>query len=353
MFRKLRKKFVSVKEMNEHLKYVFKYYNVQYRKKNNNENMGMKAFIEDKNVYFDLTYKKGSIVCTYVCRKDSIEEDQQIDGMEAHRIMSMYYKVPKLNKKYPTLCGSSAEGTVSASPLLWFNPKYNNTEQYAYGYDMNAAYSYAMLQPIPDTSVKSHSGTIIEGKEIGFREYPNPKNPNANMLVAVYSGYSMYIFPLMESPFKEFVKRWYERKSNSKNKIERKKAKCVLNYSIGYLQRINPFIRATIITRCNNLIKSYIDEENTLFCNTDSIVTKKPLNLKIGKNIGEWKLEHEGYVRYKDYAYQWDDGTISYRRVPKSWFSPDFNLLTDEIPKQGNIYVFKNNRLEAINNENI
>lgn len=341
-----REKYISVKEMNQHLKYVFDYYRIEYRAKRADETFQRTAFLEDRMVQFRLSYKRGNFACTYICRKDSEEQSQQVNGGEAFRILSKYYKVPKVDKKY---CGRADEGGLSASPLLWSNPKYEGKWHKAWGYDLNSAYSAAMLQPIPDTSVPLRVGTIKEGKEIGFEEVINPKNPNSTMLVPMFKGFSFYVFPLMESPFKRFVEKWYDKKCNAlPGSPEKAKAKGVLNFSVGQLQNVNPFIRACIIGRCNNLIESLIDPEYTLFCNTDSIVSLKPLDIKIGTGIGEWKLEHEGMVAYKGANYQWDNGDISYRHIPKSWFPKGWDITKDKVPNQGNIYKFNVDRLERV-----
>lgn len=349
-FTRYRKQYVTVKEMNEHLKYVFKYYEVVYRAKEKTETFMRRAFLEDKMVQFQLTYKKGSYACTYICRKDGEDVTQATDGGEAFRILSLYYKVPKVDKKY---CGRADDGGLSASPILWHNPKFENQWVEAIGYDLNSAYSAAMLEPIPDTSKPMRAGTIKEGLEIGFEEVLNPKKNNmSTMLVPKFKGFSLYIFPLMESPFKQFVEKWYNKKCNSlPGSKERIKAKGVLNFAVGQLQNVNPFIRATIIGRCNKLIESLIDQDNTLFCNTDSIVTRKPIeSLEIGSKCGQWKIEHQGKVAYKGANYQWDDGELSYRHIPKTWFKDGWDITKDEVPNSGNIYQFNTttNRLERV-----
>lgn len=328
--------------MNKHLKYVYKYRNIQYRQKLECENFLLNAYIEDSVVIFQLTYKYGKSACTYVCRKDGVHNAQQITGIEAFRILSKYYKVPRMDEKF---CGRAADGGLSASPILYYNPKYNATRQYAYGYDMNSAYAAAMLEDMPDTSVPMRSGYIEEGKEIGFKEVLNEKT-NLTTLVPQYKGFSLYIFPLMKTPFTKFVENWYYVKKSCQKK-EREKAKNVLNYSVGYLQLVNPFLRATIIGKCNEKIKSLIDED-TLFCNTDSIVSLRPLDLKIGTEVGEWKLEHKGYVAYREYSYQWSDGKLSYRAIPKTWFPKEWDILKDDIPANGNTFALIDGQLRRV-----
>lgn len=55
----------------------------------------------------------------------------------------------------------------------------------------------------------------------------------------------------------------------------------------------------------NKFIKNLMDE-NTLFSNTDSIVSLVPRpDLKISDNIGDFKIEHKGDFIYLDsYHYQ-------------------------------------------------
>lgn len=335
--------YISIDEMNDQLKYVRKTYKLTDGSKNPGDVFGRTAYYEDKHVTFHLTYKKGSKVNTYICYKDSRYTEHRANPMEAYRILCTYYKVPKMN---PEICGSVEEGGLSAAPLLWFNPKYEKQWITAYAYDMNSAYANAMLQRMPDTSKRSRSGIIKPGAEIGFRENENPAT-GRNMLEAVYKGYARYIFPLMESPFDRFIDRWYTIKRDSpKGSEEREKAKGVLNYSVGWLQRTNPFLRATIVCYCNDTMRKLIDPETTLLCNTDSIVSTVPLDLPIGTNVGEWKLEHNGdKIAYVGNNYQWSDGTTCYRGIPKTWFKRGWDITKDPLPEMGNVVEFKNGRL--------
>lgn len=339
MYNRKRQEYVDAETMNKHLKYCYKYKDVVERTKTPSESFSNKAFIENSLVYFKLTYRKGSRACTYIMRKDGKEEEQKIDGGEAFRILSKYYKVPRFEDR--NILG------MSASPFTYFNPKYNHKRTKAIGYDLNSAYSFAMLKDMPDTSVPYHAGFIKEG-EIGFIEMPKYNSPDEVMLVPKFSGYSLYIFPLIESPFKKFVEVWYKKKLNPATKA---KAKNVLNYAVGYLQKVNPFLRATVIGYCNSLIKSLMDS-NTLYCNTDSIVSAVPReDFKIGKNLGEWKIEHEGDFAFTDYSYQWNTDLPAYKHIPKSWFKPGWDILVDEIPHCGNKYKYKNYQIMEINYE--
>lgn len=321
-FTRYKTEYVTLDEMNAHLKICKAQRVIVNGGPMLHEGIGLKAFIEDKMVEFRLTYKRGSKACTYIFFKDGRAGQQKVSGGEAFRILSMYFKVPRVKVNF------------SASPLLYKNEKYENKRTKAIGYDLNSAYSWAMLQDMPDTS-KPPRAKQVEAGEIGFTLEGDRQT----------TGFSAFVFDLIESPFKKFINRWYELKQDTKT---RAKAKGVLNYSVGYLQRVNPFLRAQIVGICNDYIKSLIDDK-VIYCNTDAIVTTEPIeSLVIGEGIGEWKVEREGYFAFKGFNYQWNIETPSYRGKPKSWFAKGWDILKDEIPTRGNMYEFKNNQIREV-----
>ncbi len=282
-----------------------------------------KVYIDDRKVEFRITLKENGKVTTYITRKDETESDKMVNGAEAFRIMQKYYKTPIV------------KAPINSSGLLYYNKKSNKTRQYAYCYDLNSAYSFAMLQDMPDTENPLPQG-IIEENQIGFDQ---------DGILLDTGLYAYYRFPSMESPYKEFVNVWYNIKRTTKDKDEKTKAKNILNFSIGYLQRKNPFIRARILGYCNNTLKKLMDE-NTLMCSTDSLVSSVPRDdLDIGDGIGQWKLEKEGMFAHIGLGYQWDN-KVSYRSVPKTWFKEGFDLLTDKLPKIGNVYRLNKEKMK-------
>ena len=262
-------KYVSIAEMNELLDYAKKHRRIKYEPPSVLNPIGLNAYIEDGIVKFKLTMYKGGEVIHYVTFKDDREVTQTITGGEAYRIL-------RLNAKFPLL-----EGKLSASPFLWKNKKYEGQWVDAICYDINSAYAWAMCQPMPDTSTPPKEKVIEEG-EVGFDFEGDIQR----------SGYCSCVFKMLDySPFTKFAEKWFKRK---KCPAQKQKAKNVLVYSVGFLQRKNPYLRAYIVGLCNDLIRSLIDE-NTLYCNTDSIVSlKERPDLKIGDGLGEWKIEHKG-----------------------------------------------------------
>lgn len=325
--------YCDVNEINQHLEYCKKYRQIIYSTPAKSRYDPLCAYIDDRLKYFDLLYTIGGQRALFRFVKDGMRQTEKIAGEEAFRCLNLYYKVPRLNQ----FCDKSKADYMSASPFLWYNKRYEGQRVQAWEYDQNSAYSAAMLKPMPDTSVPMRSGIIEKGKEVGYIELPKDKDANSMRLAAIYEGFSEYIFPLMPSPFGGFVKTWYAKKQDPKTKD---KAKGVLNYAIGYLQICNVFLRASILTYCEDYIKSCMDE-NTIYCNTDSIVSLKPRpDLDIGDGVGQWKCDAQGDFAFVGFNYQWGKEPPTYRGVPKSWFPRGWDILKDEIPHFGNLYYF-------------
>lgn len=192
---------------------------------------------------------------------------------------------------------SSGKFLNKQAGLLWYNPAFNNKKVYAYAYDINSAYLSCLMNKIPRTDYIKDFDREVKENEVGFIFNDE--------LTLITKGYANIIFDLVDTPdcLKQFAKRWYDRKKNPKDK-HHKKAKTIINAAIGCLQYHNPYLRSYIVSSCNYFIKSLIDED-TVICNTDSIVSTKPLNLKVGVNIGEFSLD-EGYITINKNNYESD-----------------------------------------------
>lgn len=351
MFQKKRIKAVTIDEMNKHLKYCKKYRYMVDGPKPQNETFGMKAYVEDSETYFRLTYKTGPNVCTYVCRKDNEEIVFGATGLEAYSTAQKYYKAKDFrdDDKVKKLFGYSekiGKFAASASPFTYYSEKYNRTRNNCIGYDINSSYSNAMLGDLPDTDKPYRLMSRVGDNEVGFIE-----DDNSHLIPVLEKGkFATIIFPLMHSPYEKFIQNWYLKKKNAKTKQEKQKAKDTLNFCIGYMQRTNPFMRAMILYRANKTIEDLMNDD-VIFCNTDSIVSLKPRDdIDIGDGIGQFKIEHEGEFAYINFSYQWNKDTPHWKRVQQTAFKKDFDILTDKLPAtgSGNIVEYKNYRLEKI-----
>lgn len=322
----------DLNEINKLLKEIKASSIIKNRQKDKNECMGAKSFIwVDRFNLNILTKYDGSahqFKFSLCCGKDK----EMIAGSQAYNILTRYATLPKCPRTI---------GTCSA--LLYKNEKYEGKRVKAYEYDINSAFAYQMLQPIPDTNTMKKA-TFLKRNQIGFLVRVDEDGKNNLELVLEEGKFADYVFDAIESPFKKFVEVWYNRKKNAKTTEEKLKAKEVLNYSIGYLQLINPFIRACIIGRSNKYTLSYIDE-HTIYANTDSIVSTEPredLEALIGSEIGQFKREHYGdlFAWQKDNLnYQWNLEPPKYRGIPKGFFikfkeinKRDFDILKDTTP---------------------
>ena len=178
-----------------------------------------------------------------------------------------------------------------------------------YSYDQNSAYSYAMLQPMPDTSKRPKLNDFVGPNEIGFFE--------DGMATTEEGVYAEYIYPLMPSPFTPYVLKYFNKKINSKTIEEKSKWKYFLNIPTGMLHRVNIFMRLAVLYYARNYIRSFIDE-NTIYCNVDSIVsTKERLDLPLNDNLGSFKAEHknEDFKFIKSGIYQWGN-ECHYKGIP-------------------------------------
>lgn len=357
----------DVKEINNHLAYCKKRRIYAPNEESWKESKHTRYMVDVGKTRLVLTYYNGSCVASYVFQLDNASVVQKILGSEAYsRLQRMAeWKIPDLTHHSRYLNQDFEEVELFNNPwkvskcsgILW-HPREAEGQAYdnCYGYDLNSSFPLAMLHDMPDTEHLLFK-KFVEPGEVGFKLTENAFT-GREMLTAVYEGKADYIFPLKPSPFKHFVEYYYNIKENNKNKHKREVAKQVLNYAIGYIRRKNPFVHCAIITQSNNYIMSFIDE-NTLYCNTDSIVSKvkRPdIEENLGDNIGQWKIEHEGTFKLANNGYQWNDDLPVIRGVAKEWykraFPNGFNILTDKIPGlEYNVYKFDFFKMEVLLNE--
>lgn len=292
----------------------------------------------DLDVAFALTTREKGQVTTFICFKDMREFYEGASGSRIFKEFSLYWKVPRAEAK-----------EISASPLLGYNPEYEFQRIEAWSYDLNSAYSDAMLRGWIDVSKPPRVGVIDPETEIGFAF------DDDGMLYIKKKGSSFFIFKKQDTPpgVRKYITKWYSikrRAAAAEDKQTKTIAKQHLNYIVGFFQRVNPWLRAWIVCSCNEFISELLDE-NSLYWNTDSIcsrVRRPDLEENLGSGIGQWKMDHQGVVAYRGLAYQWNNDKPVYRGVAKSWFPDDWDILKDPLPECGNLWEFnkKTFRLE-------
>ena len=337
---------ITIKEFNQRISELKKDGFTIILNKNPELPLGFKAYIVDKIVNVELTYKDPNTekACTYVCNKACDNQlIHEITGMNAFNTLQHYFKVPHISSK--------EEAMFSASPLLYYNEKYNETRtDNCIGYDVNSSYSWGMLQLMPkDTEkgpINKHEIYVKEG-EIGF-------SPCGELCLP--GEFAEYIFNSEESPFKRFVSVWYNKKKATTGQ-NKQNAKDMLNMCIGYLQRINFWYRSAILGYCNRRIEDIMKKykDNILLCNTDSVISTvriPEIEENIGDEVGQWKIEHTGSFAYSKMNYQWDNEIPTYRGVSKKWFSEGYDILKDPLPYGNNVYALCSDyKLRRVTNE--
>ena len=343
--RRLRSEYVDAVTMNDILEWTNERLRY-YRSPNEWDNMGMCVYIDDRRVELRVTAKYHGSVATYILRKDDKEVYSTVNGGDAYTLLSREYS-KEMGHKIPHW---KDDCPYASQAILAYRTDTNNKRVYAYGYDMSKAYNWGLSQMMPDTSKLVGDHREVREGEIGFFvsewevcPYDPKVKPNdicyasfgADALYMAEPGqYAQWIFKAIESPFKKFSQRWFER-SRSDDPFQKQKAKDIVNFAVGYLQRVNPFLRCAVIEHCNRRILDLMDE-NTIYVNTDSIISTVPRpDLEIGKTPGLWKLEHENEpFAHVGFSYQWGYGgkDMHYRAVPQSWFKDGFDILTDDLP---------------------
>ena len=218
------------------------------------------------------------------------------------------------------------------------NDRYKLKKLKCYSYDLNSAYSFAMLKPMPDTAHPRFDDIVGPG-EIGFRK-------NTKLVPIVTEGKRAdVVFRLIESPYKDFVYKYYALKENEPHGSQKRAYyKEVLNVTSGLLHRYNIFHRLTVLHYAKMHIQKYIDED-TVYCNVDSIVSLKKRNdLPISDDIGDFKFEHDGDdFKFKQVAiYQWGD-EIHYSGIPSKMIkdiedAKNVNQFTKYYYKEGHVW---------------
>lgn len=310
------------------------------RAKKENETTTGSCFIVDGPAKIRVLTEYNGKTMEYITYKDGREVlEGEVEGGDCYRIMARHYWKPQIE---------TPQIELSASPTLGYNPKYNETRQYAYSYDLNSAYDYQILQGWID-ELSGPVAKIIEDGEVGF------DNDLSHFMLP--GEYSLFVFKKCDTPegLVRFVNEYYKRKRNAKTKLDKKNAKNMLTHPVGYLQLKNPFLRAYVVASCNEFIENLLDE-NSLLWNTDCIVSRTrryDLEENLGDNIGQWKIENEGMFAYVGLTYQWGEEKPAWRAVPKDWIPDKYDILDPNAPAivSRNVWYMDWDNLNFVNRE--
>lgn len=288
--------------------------------------------ITTKYVSEDLTTAK-DYPCTWIFDLTGDETHHIHPSIVAKKYIK-HYNPYNVLKKNPNLFRRLCDGKLveSAKAIVGYNKSFDKTEHNVVAYDLNSAYAAVLTNKIIDTYNMDVAREVKEN-EIGFLL-------NADLTMMHPGEEADVVFPLIDSPYKEYVTEWYNKKKDApKGSADRDIAKEVLVITVGLWQNKNPFLRAYVVNSCNEFIERLIlrNEDKVCMWNTDAIYCTEripEIDALCGTEIGQFKVEYEGLFRQKGTAYQKVDiDETSYRGVIKQLFKKGFNLLTDELPK--------------------
>lgn len=343
-FRGKRIEYIDIKTANNILKEIRQTKAVYFEKPE--LPLGNKAYIEESATKLTITTNI-TTPCTYIVRIDDDNVPMQpVAGLQAYTAFARSWS-KQAGYKIPTF--SRAAG--SARALLAYRQETDRQRAPAWGYDKRSAYGWAMCQQMPDTRVDPDMLRVVRDGEIGFsleqpEELPGFVYDDSETLVMHLPGeFADYVFPAIDSPMTEWAQHCYELKEGARTKTEKAKAKAMMIYPVGYLQRTNCWLRAAVVEWANRSIRLDIDND-TIAVNTDSIVSRRERNdIVVGTGLGEYKIEHSGLYAGVGHSYQWNDDIPAIRGVPKAYLK-GYDILSDTAPIRRNTYYLDYNTLQ-------
>lgn len=314
------------------------------------------SYVQDGDRYYKLTSrwikdvvdKKGNTkyvdvfdvgetkyACTWIFDKTG-ENRARIHPSRVSKISNAVYKPDKIIGTNEDIFDRDEHGRIvqSAKPILGYNKKFDKTEHPVVVYDLNSAYAMALVDKIIDTYNPRYCDFVGEN-EVGFF------SSDINLKIRHKGEYADVVFPLIESPYKDFARKYYEiKKTAPKGSDERELAKQILVITVGLWQNVNPYLRAYVIGKCNEYIEYFLKKYKDKICmwNTDALYCTEhieELDNLIGDDIGQFKIEYEGMFRQKGCNYQkldLEEHKTSYRGKSKILFKDEYNILTDRLP---------------------
>lgn len=331
-YAKVRVKTIKAEEFNIHLSYIdgcVRY----FREPQEGELISTKVFTwKDKRGNIHLIYKSGKYKKVFHYKMDPILNE--IDPLEdfkhnagAHAMTSLKAKLKNNNETIKTDDQPKDINNWTWKPFTWYNTdKIGFDLKHVYQYDLNSAYLYYFTKPLPYGNVIAKNRDVGEG-EIGFDI--NIDEVGRNCLNAVFHGRAELIFKTkIYKSFEDYVNCRRQEMSQIKDKIQ-KQAYKIRTYALhGNLKYHNIYISAAIVGYCKQrMISLKAHNKNIIMCTVDSLTSLGPIEgLEIGKNIGQFKIEHqdENFYYFSDSYKVWNDTDEYHKGLDKKrWGLPE------------------------------
>lgn len=315
-------KFVSLDDFNKHLKISAPYKLIPYDPRDTEyETIGGNRFVWiDNKQNQHLLYKDhagdGKAYHLGLDLYDLKERDEdKMEGWEAFRKSLNPYILGYHEGEEIYFKDNEKFLEFKTEQYQWCNLDFANKWLECYSYDINSCFLSFLDYDLPDNKIKAEWRNVQSG-EIGFID-------DLGYLKMCKKGeYARWIFNKKKyrslSKFKHVM---YNERLKSESQEEKDFWKDCMVKSIGYLKYVNVFLRSAILNYAKARILAAMDE-NTIYCNTDSIISLKPRNdLDIGINCGQFKVEHEKklFIFKSIGICVWYKERLKYRGMKKSF----------------------------------
>lgn len=319
---KNKEKWITYEEMLDVAKMVTECANTIHYEPYRNQPIKLDAWVDETETTIKITFKlcKEKItwkldkdnrkhsnvsvgtVCSEFSRTYPIQKVEEILGIKRDKTLNMIDHKPN---NFRMNIGSAKGHHFNINK----DGKEKVYETQAWEYDMSQAYGQMLKLPLPDTPT-CRKDSFLEANEIGFIKCGATRTGTQLRMVEEPGLFCDYCFKQMQSPYIDKVNKIMEQITLETDELKILELKNKFRYFVGQLQNVNPFWRATVIERCNNLIKS-LSDNNTIYSNTDSIVSRvERKDIEQLVDI-KFKSKHQGQTfrlskSNKDF-YQWND----------------------------------------------
>ena len=257
----------------------------------------------------DIMHQRANTFSLY----DNVEEIELINNNKAKAIAKGMY-TGNFKKLFPNIDIPKERYTCEGG-LFWFNENTQEREwEDVWVYDKNSAYLSILKDGYyPDVEAGDLGMGVVTADQIGFEVM------GKNVVLLEEGDIAEVRFPkAYSSKLAKFANDTYAKlgllKGDPEKKSEATMLKSAIVTAIGILRNHNIWFYAYIVHSCRYLMEDLIDD-NTLICNTDSIISVGPRNdLEIGKKLGQFKVEYERIKCYhKRTNYKLYDGEELYK----------------------------------------
>lgn len=237
------------------------------------------------------------------------------DERRAYDLYRRYLQpLQKKHKENIQLPGNEDYINLVTEQYQWIDLELEERWRKCWSYDVNSCFLSFLDKPLP-TDRMTGQWRMVKENEIGFAD------EDGYLIMKRPGQYARWIFGQKTyKSLSEFKKVMYHLKDNAPTEEEKADVKEAIVKTIGYLKYRNVFLRSAILHYAKEYILKYKDE-NTVYCNTDSIVSTVPRSdITLSQECGGFKMDHENewFVYRSIGIYVWHGERMKYKGMKRS-----------------------------------